>query len=68
MFMEANADKLDKLHCAVCIQMVAPLYDHIAENVGLSPSAVLRRVKRMSEMGVINRYVALAGEKRLGWV
>jgi Lrp/AsnC family leucine-responsive transcriptional regulator len=34
-------------------------YDQIGEAVSLSPSAVLRRVKRLEDTGVIDRYVAL---------
>jgi Lrp/AsnC family leucine-responsive transcriptional regulator len=34
-------------------------YDQIGEAVSLSPSAVLRRVKRLEDGGVIDRYVAL---------
>ncbi len=34
-------------------------YDQIGEAVSLSPSAVLRRVKRLEDSGVIDRYVAL---------
>ena len=34
-------------------------YDQLAEQVSLSPSAVLRRVKRLEESGVIDRYVDL---------
>jgi Lrp/AsnC family leucine-responsive transcriptional regulator len=42
-------------------------YDQIAEAVGLSPSAVLRRVKRLEESGVIDRYVALVKPERWVW-
>jgi Lrp/AsnC family transcriptional regulator, leucine-responsive regulatory protein len=41
-------------------------YDQIAESVGLSPSAVLRRVKRLEESGVIDRYVALVKPEGVG--
>jgi hypothetical protein len=34
--------------------------------VGLSPSAVLRRVKRLEETGVIDRYVALVKPETVG--
>ncbi|HEY2254755.1 MAG TPA: AsnC family transcriptional regulator, partial [Variovorax sp.] len=34
-------------------------YDQLAEQVSLSPSAVLRRVKHLEERRVIDRYVAL---------
>jgi Lrp/AsnC family transcriptional regulator, leucine-responsive regulatory protein len=41
-------------------------YDQLAEQVGLSPSAVLRRVKRLEESGVIDRYVALVKPEAVG--
>ena len=41
-------------------------YDQLAEQVGLSPSAVLRRVKRLEENGVIDRYVALVKPEAVG--
>jgi Lrp/AsnC family leucine-responsive transcriptional regulator len=41
-------------------------YDQLAEQVGLSPSAVLRRVKRLEESGVIDRYVALVKPESVG--
>ena len=41
-------------------------YDDLAEQVGLSPSAVLRRVKRLEESGVISGYVALVRPERIG--
>ena len=41
-------------------------YEDIAAAVGLSPSAVLRRVRRLEEAGVIERYVALVRPSRVG--
>ena len=41
-------------------------YEQLAEQVGLSPSAVLRRVKRLEESGVIDRYVALVKPEAVG--
>ena len=41
-------------------------YDQLAVQVGLSPSAVLRRVKRLEESGVIERYVALVKPESVG--
>lgn len=41
-------------------------YDVIGEQVGLSPSAVLRRVKRLEDSGVIDRYVALVQPETVG--
>ena len=41
-------------------------YDQLAEQVSLSPSTVLRRVKRLEESGVIDRYVALVKPESVG--
>ena len=41
-------------------------YDVLAAQVSLSPSATLRRVKRLEESGVIARYVALVAPERVG--
>ncbi|MEF7615022.1 Lrp/AsnC family transcriptional regulator [Aquincola sp. MAHUQ-54] len=41
-------------------------YDELAAAVGLSPSAALRRVKRLEEAGVIAGYVALVRPERVG--
>lgn len=41
-------------------------YGQLAEQVSLSPSTVLRRVKRLEEAGVIDRYVALVKPETVG--
>lgn len=41
-------------------------YDVLAQAVGLSPSATLRRVKRLEEAGVVAGYVALLAPERVG--
>jgi Lrp/AsnC family leucine-responsive transcriptional regulator len=41
-------------------------YDQLAAQVSLSPSATLRRVKRLEEAGVIGGYVALLRPERVG--
>jgi len=38
----------------------------LAEEVGLSPPAVLERVRKLEERGIIERYVALVDHKRIG--
>jgi Lrp/AsnC family leucine-responsive transcriptional regulator len=41
-------------------------YDQLAERIGLSPSATLRRVKRLEDSGVISGYVALVRAQEVG--
>ncbi|ABE46104.1 Lrp/AsnC family transcriptional regulator [Polaromonas sp. JS666] len=59
-------DKLDR-HILRSLQADGrATYDQLAEQVSLSPSAVLRRVKRLEEAGVIDRYVALVKPESVG--
>lgn len=41
-------------------------YEEVASAVGLSPSATLRRVKRLEDAGVITGYVALVSPAHVG--
>ncbi len=59
-------DKLDRHILRSLQQDGRATYDQIAEQVGLSPSAVLRRVKRLEEARVIDRYVALVKPESVG--
>ena len=63
--MEA-LDKLDRLILRSLQADGRATYDQVAEAVNLSPSAVLRRVKRLEESGVIDRYVALVKPESVG--
>ena len=67
--MTMNAlDKLDRSILRTLQADGRATYDQIAEGVGLSPSAVLRRVKRLEESGVIDGYVALVRPESVGLV
>jgi Lrp/AsnC family leucine-responsive transcriptional regulator len=59
-------DKLDKAILRSLQQNGRETYDVIGDQVGLSSSAVLRRVKRLEEAGVIDRYVALVKPEAVG--
>ena len=59
-------DKLDKAILRRLQQNGRETYDVIGEKVGLSASAVLRRVKRLEDTGVIHRYVALVKPESVG--
>ena len=62
-------DALDKLDRQILSSLQADgraTYDQLAEQVSLSPSAVLRRVKRLEESGIIDRYVALVKPESIG--
>ena len=60
---------LDKLDRAILRRLQdngRETYEVIGEQVGLSASAVLRRVKRLEETGTIARYVALVRPQSVG--
>ncbi|HMS07535.1 MAG TPA: Lrp/AsnC family transcriptional regulator [Burkholderiaceae bacterium] len=60
---------LDKLDRAILRHLQAhgrDSFEAIGENVALSASAVLRRVRRLEETGVIERYAALLRPERVG--
>src|SRR3982750_2691722 len=59
-------DKLDRQILRKLQDDGRATYDQLAEQVGLSASAVLRRVKRLEESGVIDRYVALVKPEAVG--
>ena len=59
-------DKLDKGILRLLQENGRATYDVIGEQVGLSSSAVLRRVKRLEEAGVIDHYVALVSPEAVG--
>ncbi len=63
------APEFDKLDRAILRRLQAngrETYDVIGSEVGLSASAVLRRVRRLEEAGVIDRYVALVRPESVG--
>ncbi len=63
------AHTLDRLDSAVLriLQINGrATYDDIGAQICLSPSAVLRRVKRLEDAGVIDRYVALVKPEAVG--
>jgi Lrp/AsnC family transcriptional regulator, leucine-responsive regulatory protein len=64
-----NADQLDTIDRRILRALQADgrmIYDALAAQVSLSPSATLRRVKRLEESGVISGYVALVSPERIG--
>ncbi|QIL81889.1 Lrp/AsnC family transcriptional regulator [Diaphorobacter sp. HDW4A] len=66
---ETTVASLDKLDRAILRSLQAngrETYDVIGERVGLSPSAVLRRAKRLEDAGIIERYVALVKPEAVG--
>ena len=64
----ATLDKLDRNILQLLQKNGRETYDVIGAQVGLSPSAVLRRVKRLEEAGIIDSYVALVRPESVGLV
>ena len=67
--MTAALDRLDRLDRAILARLQTDgreTHEAIGAQVGLSASAVLRRIRRLEEAGVIDRYVALLRPEALG--
>ncbi len=62
----AGLDKLDRAILRALQHNGRATCDAIGAQVGLSPSAVLRRTKRLEDSGVIDRYVALVRPEAVG--
>ena len=62
-------ETLDKLDRQLLSNLQADgraTFDQLSEKVSLSPSAILRRVKRLEDAGIIDRYVALVKPEAIG--
>jgi Lrp/AsnC family leucine-responsive transcriptional regulator len=66
MEAESSIDAVDRRILELLQAHGRSTYDELAAAVGLSASAVLRRVKRLEEQGVIAGYVALVAPERVG--
>jgi Lrp/AsnC family transcriptional regulator, leucine-responsive regulatory protein len=66
MGSEVLLDAVDRRILQVLQAQGRSTYDELAAQVGLSPSATLRRVKRLEDAGVIAGYVALVAPERVG--
>ena len=66
MESEVQLDAIDKRTLRALQTHGRVSYDELAAQIGLSPSAALRRVKRLEEAGVIAGYVALLAPERVG--
>jgi Lrp/AsnC family leucine-responsive transcriptional regulator len=63
---QAPLDRLDRAILA-CLQADArETHEAIGARIGLSASAVLRRIKKLEEAGVVDRYVALLNPRAVG--
>ncbi|WP_323003111.1 Lrp/AsnC family transcriptional regulator [Denitromonas sp.] len=61
-----SLDRTDRRILAVLQQDAALTNQALAERIGLSPPACLKRVKRLREAGIITRQVALLDPQRVG--
>lgn len=64
--MPKSLDRLDRKILALLQQDGRMSVTSIAEQVGLSTSPCLRRIKMMEKEGVISRYVAVLNQKGVG--
>ena len=63
---DIELDAVDRRILAALQTQGRATYDELAAGIGLSPSATLRRVKRLEESRVITGYVALVAPERVG--
>jgi Lrp/AsnC family leucine-responsive transcriptional regulator len=61
-----DLDRFDRQLLNLVQQDAAQTADRLAEQVGLSPSAIQRRLKRMREQGVILRDIAIVEPRAVG--
>ncbi|EAQ66568.1 hypothetical transcriptional regulator [Marinomonas sp. MED121] len=61
-----DVDNFDRHILDIMQQSNRTTSDHIAEQVGLSPAAVQRRIKRMREQGIIRADVSIVDPKAVG--
>ncbi len=66
MTKETQLDTIDRRILQVLQAQGRSTFDELALAVGLSPSATLRRVKRLEDGGVITGYVALVSPEHVG--
>jgi Lrp/AsnC family leucine-responsive transcriptional regulator len=66
MKTEHDLDSVDRRILNALQHQGRATYDELAAIVGLSPSATLRRVKRLEDEGVIAGYAALVAPERVG--
>jgi Lrp/AsnC family leucine-responsive transcriptional regulator len=66
MESDNGLDAIDRRILSALMAQGRSTYDELASQVGLSASAVLRRVKRLEESGVIAGYAALVAPERVG--
>jgi len=66
MEQEVELDVIDRRILQALQARGRSTYDELSQAVGLSSSAVLRRVKRLEDTGVIDGYVALVSPTRVG--
>jgi Lrp/AsnC family leucine-responsive transcriptional regulator len=66
MHTDAGLDAIDRRILRVLQANGRITYDELAQQIGLSASATLRRVKRLEDAGVIAGYAALVPPERVG--
>lgn len=63
---QAQLDAIDR-HILSILQRDARIANtELADEIGLTPAPTLRRVRRLEEEGIIQRYVALLDQKQVG--
>ncbi|THU04419.1 Lrp/AsnC family transcriptional regulator [Lampropedia puyangensis] len=66
MNTDSHLDAIDTRIIRVLQTHARATFDEVGEQVGLSASTVLRRIKRLEEAGVITRYAAIINAEAVG--
>ena len=64
--MASNLDGLDQAILEALQLDSSQTNDRLAESIGLSPSAIHRRIQRMNSLGVIERRIAVVDPAKVG--
>ncbi|GGO35318.1 Lrp/AsnC family transcriptional regulator [Deinococcus humi] len=63
---QTNLDAIDKQILTILQRDARLPNTELADEIGLTPAPTLRRVRRLEEDGIIQRYVALLDHKKVG--
>jgi Lrp/AsnC family leucine-responsive transcriptional regulator len=63
---QINLDAIDKQILTILQRDARLPNTEVADEIGLTPAPTLRRVRRLEEDGIIQRYVALLDHKKVG--
>lgn len=63
---EERLDEMDRRLLALMQEDARLTVEQLGRQIGLSPSPVARRIRRMEKVGIIKRYVAIVDQEKVG--